>query len=114
MATGPLTSDTLAAALRARLGTDALAFYDAIAPVIDADTIDTSVVFRAARYDKETFNGETGEEREEAGEPEGAYINCPLTRDQYLAFLDALRPPTCITGTSSIRRPTSRGVCQSK
>ena len=91
VATGPLTSDTLAAALRARLGTDALAFYDAIAPVIDADTIDTSVVFRAARYDKETFNGETGEKREEAGEPEGAYINCPLTRDQYLAFLDALR-----------------------
>jgi len=91
VATGPLTSDTLAAALRARLGTDALAFYDAIAPVIDADTIDTSVVFRAARYDKETFNGETGEKREEAGEPEGAYINCPLTRDQYLAFFDALK-----------------------
>ncbi len=91
LATGPLTSDTLAAALRARLGTDALAFYDAIAPVIDADTIDTGVVFRAARYDKETFNGEKGESREETGEPEGAYINCPLTRDQYLAFLDALK-----------------------
>jgi methylenetetrahydrofolate--tRNA-(uracil-5-)-methyltransferase len=91
VATGPLTSDTLAAALRARLGTDALAFYDAIAPVIDADTIDTGVVFRAARYDKETFNGENGERREETGEPEGAYINCPLTRDQYLAFLDALK-----------------------
>jgi methylenetetrahydrofolate--tRNA-(uracil-5-)-methyltransferase len=51
VATGPLTSDTLAAALVARLGTDALAFYDAIAPVIDADTIDTGMVFRAARYD---------------------------------------------------------------
>jgi methylenetetrahydrofolate--tRNA-(uracil-5-)-methyltransferase len=91
VATGPLTSDTLAAALRARLGTDALAFYDAIAPVIDAGTIDTGVVFRAARYDKETFDGEKGERREETGEPDGAYINCPLTRDQYLAFLDALR-----------------------
>jgi methylenetetrahydrofolate--tRNA-(uracil-5-)-methyltransferase len=88
VATGPLTSDTLAAALVARLGTDALAFYDAIAPVIDADTIDTGMVFRAARYDKETFNGENGDRREEA---EGAYINCPLTRDQYLAFLDALK-----------------------
>jgi methylenetetrahydrofolate--tRNA-(uracil-5-)-methyltransferase len=95
VATGPLTSDTLAAALRARLGTDALAFYDAIAPVIDAGTIDTGVVFRAARYDKETFTGENVESREESGgtaeEPEGAYINCPLTRDQYLAFLDALK-----------------------
>jgi methylenetetrahydrofolate--tRNA-(uracil-5-)-methyltransferase len=95
VATGPLTSDTLAAALRTRLGTDALAFYDAIAPVIDADTIDTGVVFRAARYDKETFSGETVEGRaangERTEEPEGAYINCPLTREEYLVFLDALK-----------------------
>jgi methylenetetrahydrofolate--tRNA-(uracil-5-)-methyltransferase len=101
VATGPLTSDALAAALRERLGAEALAFYDAIAPVVDVDTIDAGIVFRAARYGKETFladrgeRGERGEERkeggEERGENEGAYINCPLTRDEYGAFLEALR-----------------------
>jgi methylenetetrahydrofolate--tRNA-(uracil-5-)-methyltransferase len=100
VATGPLTSDALAAALRERLGAEALAFYDAIAPVVDADTIDAGVVFRAARYDKETFpdttDRGTGSDRkenygEEKGERDGAYINCPLSRDEYVAFLEALR-----------------------
>jgi len=94
VATGPLTSDALAAALRERLGAEALAFYDAIAPVVDADTIDAAVVFRAARYDKETFpaeSGDTTERGKEKGEGDGAYINCPLTRDEYSAFLEALR-----------------------
>ncbi len=104
IATGPLTSDTLADALRARLGAEALAFYDAIAPVVDADTIDPARVFRASRYDKETFptdqgaergaaaeGGTRGQEGEENGEAEGAYINCPFTREEYHAFLDALR-----------------------
>jgi methylenetetrahydrofolate--tRNA-(uracil-5-)-methyltransferase len=94
VATGPLTSDALAAALRERLGAEALAFYDAIAPVVDADTIDGAIVFRASRYDKETLlpESEKGEEGvEETGEPEGAYINCPLSRDEYGAFLDALK-----------------------
>jgi len=83
VATGPLTSDALAAALRARLGADALAFYDAIAPVVDADTIDPAMVFRASRYGKET--SETA-----ADGGEGAYINCPLSRDEYESFIDAL------------------------
>jgi methylenetetrahydrofolate--tRNA-(uracil-5-)-methyltransferase len=94
VATGPLTSDALAAALRERLGAEALAFYDAIAPVVDADTIDAAVVFRAARYDKETFpaeSGDTTERGKEKGEGDGAYINCPLTREEYGAFLEALR-----------------------
>ena len=52
IATGPLTSDALAAALRARLGVDALSFYDAIAPVIAYDSIDHDVVFKASRYGK--------------------------------------------------------------
>ncbi len=81
IATGPLTSDALAAALRARLGTDGLAFYDAIAPIIAVESIDTSIAFRAARYDKETMDG--------AGD-EGAYLNCPFSRDEYEAFIDAL------------------------
>src|SRR5512140_2929739 len=80
VATGPLTSDALAAAIRARLGVESLAFYDAIAPIIDYDSIDHEVVFRASRYGKETMEGES----------DGAYLNCPMTREQYETFLDAL------------------------
>lgn len=81
IATGPLTSDALAEAIRVRLGTDRLAFYDAIAPIVSVDSIDHAVVFRAARYDKETMPG--------AG-AEGAYFNCPFTKEEYDAFVDAL------------------------
>ena len=81
IATGPLTSDALAEAIRARLGVQSLAFYDAIAPIVSRESIDDAVVFRAARYGKETMDA--------AGD-EGAYINCPFTRDQYEAFIDAL------------------------
>jgi len=81
VATGPLTSDALAAAIRARLGVDSLAFYDAIAPIVSHESVDHAVAFRASRYDRETMEG--------AGD-EGAYLNCPMTREQYDAFLDAL------------------------
>jgi len=81
VATGPLTSDALAQAIRARLGIDALAFYDAIAPVVDRDSINHDVAFRASRYGKETMR--------DAG-PDGAYLNCPLDRQQYSDFIDAL------------------------
>lgn len=81
VATGPLTSDRLAEAIRARLGVASLAFYDAIAPVIARESIDDAIVFRASRYGKETMEGE--------GDG-GAYLNCPFTREQYEAFLDAL------------------------
>jgi methylenetetrahydrofolate--tRNA-(uracil-5-)-methyltransferase len=81
IATGPLTSDALATSLRARLGVDALSFYDAIAPVIAFDSIDHDIVFKASRYGK----GETPAEREE-----GAYLNCPMSREQYESFIDAL------------------------
>lgn len=83
VATGPLTSDALAETIRARLGVEGLAFYDAIAPIVSIDSIDESVVFRASRYDKETMPGEDASE-------EGAYLNCPFTREQYEAFIDAL------------------------
>jgi len=81
VATGPLTSDNLAAAIRERLGIASLAFYDAIAPIVSRESIDDSIVFQASRYDKET-SGEAVEG--------GAYINCPFTREQYEAFIDAL------------------------
>ena len=79
VATGPLTSDAMASAIRGVTGTEALAFFDAIAPIVHAETIDMSVAWEQSRYDK----GETEAERR-------AYINCPMTRDQYEAFIDAL------------------------
>ncbi|MGR3486163.1 MAG: methylenetetrahydrofolate--tRNA-(uracil(54)-C(5))-methyltransferase (FADH(2)-oxidizing) TrmFO [Paracoccaceae bacterium] len=79
VATGPLTSGPLAEAIAARTGADALAFFDAIAPIVHADSIDMDVAWRQSRYDK----GETEAERT-------AYINCPMDRDDYEAFIDAL------------------------
>ncbi len=78
VATGPLTSDALADAIAARVGAKSLAFYDAIAPVIASESIDTSIAFRAARWGKETM---------EAAGPEGAYLNCPMTQEEYDAFI---------------------------
>lgn len=79
VATGPLTSDALAGAIRGVTGTDALAFFDAIAPIVHADTIDMSIAWEQSRYDK----GETEAEQK-------AYINCPMNRDEYEAFIDAV------------------------
>ena len=81
VATGPLTSDALAERIRARLGVDALAFYDAIAPVVSVESIDQSIAFRASRWGRETMS--------DAG-TEGAYLNCAFTREEYDAFIDAL------------------------
>jgi len=81
IATGPLTSDSLAAAIRERLGVGALAFYDAIAPIVSRESIDETIAFPAARYDRETMEGEGAE---------GAYLNCPMSRDEYEAFISAL------------------------
>jgi methylenetetrahydrofolate--tRNA-(uracil-5-)-methyltransferase len=79
VATGPLTSARLAESIRAATGCEALAFFDAIAPIVHADTIDMSIAWRQSRYDK----GETEAERT-------AYINCPMTRADYEAFIDAV------------------------
>jgi methylenetetrahydrofolate--tRNA-(uracil-5-)-methyltransferase len=81
VATGPLTSDRLSESIRERTGSDALSFYDAIAPIVSFDSVDHSIAFRASRYGKETMEG--------AGD-EGAYLNCPMNREEYEAFLDAL------------------------
>jgi methylenetetrahydrofolate--tRNA-(uracil-5-)-methyltransferase len=78
-ATGPLTSEKLGATIQAETGADRLAFFDAIAPIVYAESIDMSVAWRQSRYDK----GETEEEQK-------AYINCPMTKDEYEAFIDAL------------------------
>jgi len=81
VATGPLTSDALAEAMRARLGVGALAFYDAIAPIVSRESIDESIPFTASRYDRETMEGAT---------EEGSYLNCPMDREEYEAFIAAL------------------------
>jgi methylenetetrahydrofolate--tRNA-(uracil-5-)-methyltransferase len=83
IATGPLTSDALAAAIGERLGVESLAFYDAIAPIVSFDSVDQDIVFRASRYDKETMITN-------ASDGEGAYLNCPMTREQYDTFIDAV------------------------
>jgi methylenetetrahydrofolate--tRNA-(uracil-5-)-methyltransferase len=75
VATGPLTSDGLAASLRALIGEESLAFFDAIAPIVYRETIDFEKAWFQSRYDK-------GGGRD--------YINCPLDREQYEAFVDAL------------------------
>lgn len=75
IATGPLTSDPLAAALRDLVGTDSLFFYDAIAPTVEGDTVSLEDVFRQDRY------GPPGS---------GAYLNCPLDRKGYLELVEAL------------------------
>ena len=74
LASGPLTSPALAAELQRLTGSDHLAFYDSISPIVDASTIDMDKVYFAARYDKGTAD----------------YINCPFTKEEYDRFLDAL------------------------
>ena len=106
VATGPLTSEALTSTLQQRLGADSLAFYDAIAPIVAGDSIDTSIAFRASRWGKETFSEPSrslgiGTSLATGGDPSrslgigtslalGAYLNCPMTRPEYEAFLDAL------------------------
>ena len=74
VATGPLTSDGLSRSIQALLGEASLAFYDAIAPIVERESIDESVAFEAGRF---------GEDAD--------YLNCPMSRAEYDAFLDALK-----------------------
>ena len=81
MATGPLTSDTLTQSIAALLGDDGLAFFDSIAPIIHFDSIDTSIAFFESRHGRDSVEGESA----------GDYLNCPLDRDEYYAFVEALK-----------------------
>jgi len=105
VATGPLTSDRLSADLVRLVGGDHLYFYDAISPIVLADTIDRTKVFRASRWDR-SLRGDRGgrgsflpESEKTIPDPlrtcgvddgQGDYLNCPLTRDEYDRFYDAL------------------------
>jgi methylenetetrahydrofolate--tRNA-(uracil-5-)-methyltransferase len=95
IATGPLTSESLSADIRAFVGNEHLYFYDAISPIVLAETIDMSKVFRASRWDRSLTSGARG-----AGgatpaacgvdDGQGDYLNCPLTKDEYEAFYQAV------------------------
>lgn len=74
LATGPLTSDALAGAVRLFTGSEYLYFYDAVAPIVTAESIDMDRVFRSSRY----------------GKGDGAYLNCPLNKEEYDLFREAL------------------------
>lgn len=78
VATGPLTSERLADNMARHFGRSALAFYDAIAPVVAVESIDRDIVFDASRYDKDLGGGS------------GAYLNAPFTEAEYEAFIDAI------------------------
>ena len=80
IATGPLTSPALTAAIQALTGQQQLYFYDAMAPIVTLESIDLTVAFRQSRYDRDSGQGEV----------EGDYINCPLNKEEYAAFVQAL------------------------
>jgi methylenetetrahydrofolate--tRNA-(uracil-5-)-methyltransferase len=82
IASGPLTSASLSSEIARLTGSEQLYFYDAIAPIIEADSIDFSIAWRASRY------GRGGDD----------YVNCPLNRDQYMAFVAALKEADKVPG----------------
>ena len=85
VATGPLTSDALAGAIGRLTGSERLFFYDAISPIVEADTIDPAVVFRASRYGKSIDGSDD-------------YLNCPFNREEYERFHQALLGAEAVAG----------------
>ncbi|MCC6473333.1 MAG: methylenetetrahydrofolate--tRNA-(uracil(54)-C(5))-methyltransferase (FADH(2)-oxidizing) TrmFO [Burkholderiales bacterium] len=85
VATGPLTSDALAASIARLTGSDRLYFYDSISPIVEADSVDQSIAFWASRYDKSL-------------DQTGDYLNCPFDKEQYEAFVDALLSAEAVAG----------------
>ena len=98
VATGPLTSDSLSADIAAFVGGDHLYFYDAISPIVLAETVDMTRSFRASRWDRSFRGSDPGDETTQGADtpdhrglpPEGDYLNCPLTKDEYDRFYDGL------------------------
>lgn len=84
IASGPLTSSALTASISQLSGEEYLYFYDAVSPIVDHETIDTTIAFRQSRYDQ-------------GQEEEGDYINCPMTKEEYDRFCDALLAAETIT-----------------
>ena len=98
VATGPLTSDKLSQAIARLTHSNHLYFYDAISPIVDADSINMDIAFRASRY------GKGGDD----------YLNCPMDEATYQAFYDALLAAEKSNPRHSSRRRISRPVCPSR
>jgi methylenetetrahydrofolate--tRNA-(uracil-5-)-methyltransferase len=92
IATGPLTSDALADEIARLTGSGRLFFYDSISPIVEADSVDQSIAFRASRYDK-SLDGTAD------------YLNCPFNRPQYEAFVDALLAAEAVSSHISTDLP---------
>jgi methylenetetrahydrofolate--tRNA-(uracil-5-)-methyltransferase len=92
IATGPLTSDSLSADIARMVGAKHLYFYDAISPIVLAETIDRSKVFRASRWGRSLRNGDSHLFDRACGtdDGDGDYLNCPITADEYARFYEAL------------------------
>jgi len=88
IATGPLTSDALSQDIQSMVGEEHLSFYDAISPIVLAESIDMSKVFRASRWGRNVWSANPGEALETTDE--GDYLNCPMTKAEYDAFYAAL------------------------
>lgn len=95
VATGPLTAGPIGALIRRQLGGDRMYFYDAIAPIVAADSIDHDHAFRASRWNRESVpeGGDTGD----ASAPVGDYINCPIDKPTYHAFVAAVNAGRQVT-----------------
>lgn len=110
LATGPLTSPALSESLRKRTGNDHFYFYDAISPIVDASSLDRSIVFAANRYGKQTRSldnppvsgAPAGAEQgvEQAAEPGADYLNCPLNKEEYDRFVAELLRGERVTAKS--------------
>jgi methylenetetrahydrofolate--tRNA-(uracil-5-)-methyltransferase len=83
VATGPLTSDTLAQDIKAFIGEQYLSFFDAASPIVTGESIDYDIAFRASRYNKEFTDSSDSQE--------ASYLNCPFTKEEYYSFIDAVQ-----------------------
>jgi methylenetetrahydrofolate--tRNA-(uracil-5-)-methyltransferase len=92
IATGPLTSDALSQSIQQMVGDEHLSFYDAISPIVLAESIDMSKVFRASRWGRNVWStkGADGALGALSADEEGDYLNCPMSKEQYDAFYQAL------------------------
>ncbi len=92
VASGPLTSDSLSKSLAALSGDEHLFFFDAISPIVRAESIDMNIAFRASRYNKNSNpSGSEASAPSQAQEDEGDYINCPFNKEQYYEFVNVLK-----------------------
>jgi NAD(FAD)-utilizing enzyme possibly involved in translation len=103
VATGPLTSPALSEAILGLTGEGELSFFDAIAPIIHLESVNMDVAWRQSRYDKEGPGGDAA-----------AYINCPMDRRQYEAFIDALLAGPSRSSRTGSTSPISTAACPSR